>query len=306
MGLETKFCGLKLRNPLVLSPGILGINAQQMIRVARIGAGAITTKTLGPEEREGNNNPTVISWEHGLLNAVGLSNAGYKNCDHKFRELKELKKIGAPLIVSIFGENKKQFAEIAEYIASKKPDAIELDVSCPNQSKSSNMEFAAVPEAAASVVSEVKKVTGKIPVIIKLTPACNSPVMVAKACEEAGADAFSAANTMPGMIINIDARRPVLHFKKGGMSGPALKPINLKIVYELYENIKVPIIGGGGINTGKDAIEYIMAGATLCGIGSGVYYRGIGVFAEVNQEIEKWMKENKVKKLDEIRGAAHE
>ena len=151
----------------------------------------------------------------------------------------------------------------------------------------------------------MKKNSGKIPVSIKLSPNVYNIKEIAKAAEKAGADAITAVNTVPGMVINVDARKPILSAKAGGVSGPALKPIAVRCVYEIYEAVKIPIIGTGGITYGKDAIEMIMAGATAVGIGTGVYYRGIGVFKKVCDEMEAWMKKNKVKSLDEIRGIAH-
>lgn len=303
--LETVFCGVKMSNPTRLASGILGVNAGQLIRAAKEGAGAVTMKSIGPREREGHKNPTVIEWEHGLLNAVGLPTPGYLNCDEEFDELKELKKHNVPLIASIYGSTWQEFAVVAEYVAQKKPDLLELDISCPNTEWHSK-QFACDPEISAKIVESVKNVCGKIPVIAKLTPAANSPVEVGKACEQAGANAICSGNTMPGMLIDVDARKPILAFKKGGISGPALKPINLKIVFELYENTSIPIIGEGGICNGKNALEYIMAGATVCGIGSAVWQHGISVFAETCSEMQNWLKENSYKKIEDVRGIAHE
>ena len=303
--LETKFLGLKLKNPTRLASGILGVNANQLIRVAKEGAGAVTMKSIGPRERSGHKNPTVLEWEHGLINAVGLPTPGYKNTEEEFEELKELKKIGVPLIASVYGSKQEEFREVAEFVAGKKPDAIELNISCPN-TEWEGTQFACNPEVSGKIVSNVKEVTGKIPVIVKLTPAATSPVEVGKACEEVGADAICAANTMPGMLINIEAKKPVLAFKKGGISGPAIKPINLKIVYDLYEQVKIPIIGEGGITNARDAIEYIMAGATVCGIGSAVWKHGPSVFSKIPKCIEIWLKENSYSKIDKIKGIAHE
>lgn len=303
--LPTRFCGLRLTNPTRLASGVMGVNAGQLIRVGREGAGAVTMKSIGPKERLGHKNPNVIEWEHGLLNAVGLPTPGYLNYDEEFEELKELKKIGVPLIASLYGLKWDEFATVAEYVASKKPDVIELDISCPNI-EDGGLQFACDPVVSAKIVESVKAVTGSIPVIAKLTPAANSPVEVGKACEEAGADALCAANTMPGLLIDVDARKPILAFKKGGMSGPALKPVNLKLTYELYEAVDVPIIGEGGITTGRDALEYVMAGATLCGIGSAVYTRGPSAFKHITDEMVEWLKANGISKLDDIRGIAHD
>lgn len=303
--LKTIFCGVEMKNPLRLASGILGVNAGQLIRVAKEGAGAVTMKSIGPKERNGHKNPTVIEWEHGLLNAVGLPTPGYKNYDEEFEELKELKKIKVPLIASIYGTKWEEFIEVAKYVAEKKPELIELDISCPN-TEWQDKQFAQDPEVSAKIVGKVKDVVGKIPVIAKLTPAVASPVEIALACEEAGADAVCACNTMPGMLIDVDAKKPVLAFKKGGISGPALKPINLKITYDLFEKLSIPIIGEGGISSGRDALEYIMAGADVCGIGSAVWLHGPKAFAKINDEICEWMSQNGYSKIRELRGLAHE
>ena len=303
--LKTRFCGVEMRNPTRLASGIMGVNAGQLIRVGREGAGAVTMKSIGPRERTGHRNPAVVEWEHGLLNAVGLPTPGYKNYDEEFVELKELRKLEVPLIASVYGSKWEEFAEVAAYVAEKKPEMIELDISCPN-TEWHDIQFACDPAISAKIVSSVKDVAGKIPVIAKLTPAATSPVQVGKACEEAGADALCAGNTMPGMLIDVDARRPILSFRKGGMSGPALKPINLKITYDLFEKVQIPIIGEGGIGGGRDALECIMAGASLCGIGSAVWQSGVGVFRKTCAEMEAWMKENGYSKLEQLRGIAHE
>jgi len=304
--LSTTFCKMKMKNPTRLASGVLGVNAASLIRVAKEGAGAVTMKSVGPREREGHNNPTVIDLENGsMLNAVGLPTPGYRNMDEEMEELKVLKKMGVPLIGSVYGTVAAEFREVAEWMAKHKPDAIELDISCPNAEWEGN-QFACDPALSTKIVSDVKDVAGKIPVIAKLTPQTHLVVEVGKACEGAGADALCMGNTMPAMSINIDARRPVLQNKKGGLSGAALKPINMKCVYELYEEVEIPIIGEGGISNGRDAIEYLQAGATIVGIGTAVRWRGTTVFREVCSEMQKWMKENGYKKVSDIVGVAHE
>jgi dihydroorotate dehydrogenase (NAD+) catalytic subunit len=167
------------------------------------------------------------------------------------------------------------------------------------------MVFGKSPELVSELISEVKKCTA-IPIMPKLTPNCDDIGEIAVACEKAGADMISAINTVgPGMVIDIDARKPLLNFKTGGVSGPAIKPIAIRCVYDIYERVKIPILGIGGVSSGKDAIEMLMAGASAVGIGSAVYYDGIEVFSKINKEIEKWMKENKIKSIKEIIGVAH-
>ena len=304
--LSTTFCKIKMKNPTRLASGVLGVNAASLIRVAREGAGAVTLKSVGPKEREGHSNPTVIDLENGsMLNAVGLPTPGYKNMDEEMHELKALKKLGVPLIGSLYGTVAPEFREVAEWMAQHKPDAIELDISCPN-AEWGGTQFACDPKMSTKIISGVKDIAGKIPVIAKQTPQTHLVVEVGKACEAAGVDGLCMGNTMPAMSINIEAKRPVLANKKGGLSGPALKPINVKCVYELYEAVEIPIIGEGGISNGRDAIEYMQAGASMVGIGTAVRWRGTTVFREVCSEMQHWMKDNGYSKVKQLVGVAHE
>ena len=299
--LETELCGVKLRNPTVLASGILDVSADLMKRCVENGCAAVTTKSIGGEERTGWANPTVIELESGLLNAIGLSCPGYKSMEH---EWEKLSKIDAPVIASVFGASVEEFVEVTEFLAQKKPDLFELNISCPN-TKEHGMVFGVKCESAAEVVSAVKNVSGKIPVFAKVTPQAHNIAEIAKACEEAGADGITAINTALGMAIDIDARKPILYNKVGGLSGPALKPIAIRCIYQIYEKVNIPIIASGGISNGRDAIEAMMAGASATSIGSAIYYRGIDVFQKVCDEMEAWMKENAVKNVKELIGAAH-
>lgn len=302
--LSVDFCGIKMRNPTRLASGILGVTASSLLRVAKSGAGAVTMKSVGPRERFGHNNPTVVDIDCGMLNAVGLPTPGYKNMEDEMAELLELKKIGVPLIASLYGAKIGEFAEVAAWLAEHRPDAIELDMSCPNTEWGGAM-FSHSVDVAEKLVSSVKEVTGKIPVIAKLSPNTHLITEVGVACEKAGADALCAVNTVSAMSINIDARKPVLNFRKGGLSGPALKPIAVRCVYDLFEKVNIPIIGEGGCSSGRDAIEFIQAGAAIVGIGTAVRYRGLQVFAEVCSEMGQWMKQNGFLGVKEMVGIAH-
>lgn len=297
--LGVKLCNINLDNPTILASGILGTSASLLKKVANSGAGAVTTKSIGPKPREGNKNPTVLEWEHGLINAVGLPSPGYKNLEPELKQLKSIKK---PCIVSIYGSSIEDYVDIASYVSKFSPDFIELNISCPN--KKDGVIFATDANLSKQLVSSVKKVT-KIPVITKLTPNCANIAEIAKACEEAGTDAINAINTVKGMIIDIEAKKPVLAYKTGGISGPAIKPIAIRCVYQIYEAVKVPIIGTGGILNGEDAIEMLMAGATAVGIGTAVYYHGINVFNKICNEMKVWLKKHSYKSVNEIIGIAH-
>ena len=296
-----KFLGIKLKNPMVLASGVLGNSKDILERVHENGCGLVTMKSIGPEPRDGHNNPTVIDLGCGLINAVGLPSPGYLNMEN---EWKDLEKRDFPIIASIYGGSVREYQMVAEFVSLKKPDFIEINISCPNSEKH-GMIFGVNPQSSHDVVAAVKKVIN-VPLIVKLTPQALNIGDIAKACEDAGADAICAINTLgPGMVIDIEARMPVLSFKKGGLSGPMIKPVAIRCVFDIYKAVDIPIIGLGGITTGEDAIEMIMAGASLVGIGSAVRYRGIDVFQTVSDEMEAWFLDHHCS-LDDIKGAAHE
>ena len=298
--LETEIAGLRLKNPTILASGIMGSTGSSLMRIARDGgAGAMVTKSIGMEAREGHSNPTVIEVEGGLLNAVGLSNPGIK----EFKgEIETAKKGGVPVIVNVFGFTVNEFADVAVNAQEYGADAIELNLSCPNVEKAGTA-YGQDPELSRRVVETVK---GRIdvPVIAKLTANSGNIVDVAKVCEDAGCDGITAINTLGAMKIDIHAKAPVLGNKTGGLSGPCIKPVALRCVYEISKGLDIPVIGCGGVTTGEDAVEFLMAGAKAVQIGTGVHLRGIDVFREVCSEIEAFMKENGYKNLSEVIGAA--
>src|SRR3989338_2656077 len=259
--LNVNLCGVKLRNPTVLASGILGVTKESVDRIGKSGAGAVTLKSLCHEERKGNANPTMFGYDDVFLNAVGLPGQGIDNAVKDFGRLDNL---SVPVIGSIYGYKIEQFGQVAKKMASLKPAMIEVDVSCPHMDY--GKPYYADPELISKVTKEVKKNSRKIPISVKLSPNVYDIKEIAKAAEKAGADAITAINTASGMKINIDARKPILANKIGGVSGPALKPIAVRCVYEIYEAVKIPIIGTGGVTYGKDAIEMVMGGATAIGI----------------------------------------
>ncbi len=298
--LQTNLCGIRLKNPAILASGILGVTKESVDRIGKAGAGAVTLKSLCHEERAGNPNPAMFGYDGVFLNAVGLPGQGI---DSALKDFQRLDNLSVPVLGSIYGYKIGQFGEVTKKMSSLKPAMIEVDISCPHLDY--GKPYYADAGLAAEITKSVKKSSGKIPVSIKLSPNVYDIKEIAHAAEKAGADAITAINTATGMAIDITARKPILANKIGGVSGPALKPIAVRCVYEIYETVKIPIIGTGGVTYGKDAIEMIMAGATAVGIGTGVYYRGIGIFKKVCDEMQQWMKKNKVKNLEGIRGVAH-
>ncbi|EDY34631.1 dihydroorotate dehydrogenase family protein [Aciduliprofundum boonei T469] len=288
---------LHLKNPLILASGILDESGETMLRIAKNGAGGIVTKSIGKEPREGYENPVVYELPCGLLNAMGLPNPGIENYKD---EIKIAKEGGVPIIGSIFGSNAEEFSYLAKKMEDYGADAVELNLSCPH-AKGYGMEVGTDLDLVEEIINSVKRAV-KIPVWAKLTPNTNNIVEIAKAAENA--DAFVLINTLKAMAIDIDAKRPVLKNVFGGLSGKAIKPIGVRAVYEVYREVEKPIIGVGGIENGRDAIEYMMAGASAVEIGTALYTRGIEVFKEIAKEIEEWMNENGYSKISDIVGIA--
>lgn len=303
INLSVNLCGIQLTNPTILASGILGTTRALLKRVAQNGAGAVTIKSVSIEPREGHKNPTVITFEAGMLNAVGYSNPGI---DAAAREFTNLRDVGAPVIASVIGTQKEDFVRVVEGLSSQKFAAIEIPLSCPHTPGFGLLAGQGTPQATYEITSAVRKAT-PLPVFVKLSPNIPEICTIAKAAEDAGANAITAVNSMgPGMIINIEAHKPILSFKVGGVTGDALRPIAVRCVYDLYKAVKIPIIGVGGISTGRHAIEMMMAGASAVGIGTGVYSRGIDVFSKVCDEMSQWMQENGCNDIKTIVGAAHD
>ncbi len=283
--LSCELLGVRLRNPLVLASGIWGTSAALLQRAAQSGAGAVTAKSCGLAARPGHPNPVAVDWGHGVLNAVGLSNPGAVEEVHMLSEARALLvPLATPLIASIFGGTVAEFAEVARIVTAARPDWIEVNISCPNVSDEFGTPFAGDVESAAAVTAAVRAATA-LPIAVKLAPNVPSIARIAQAVVTAGADAITAVNTMPGMAIDVEAGRPVLANRVGGISGPALKPIALRAVYEISRAVRVPVIGTGGVMTGRDAAEMLLAGATAVGVGTAVWYRGPGVLEAILQEL---------------------
>lgn len=299
--LNVDVAGLKLKNPVMLASGILGETGASLVRVAQAGAGAVVTKSIGLEAREGYANPTVLELEAGILNAVGLANPG---ADEYANELKSAKRGDVPVIASVFGKSEGEMSQVAKLMEKAGASAIELNLSCPH-ARNVGAELGRDPEVVGSIVSSVKN-SVDIPVFAKITPNVTDVADTALAVANSRGDGIVAINTIKAMAINPETGMPILSNRVGGLSGPAIKPIGVRCVYELYESIEIPIIGVGGILTGRDALEYMMAGATTIQIGSAAYYRGIEVFARVVDEINEFLDEHGFKSVNEVIGIAHD
>lgn len=302
--LSVKFLDVIFSNPFILPSGII-TEIPDHKRAIEAGAGGVTLKSITKERREGNLLPRIWKFECGMLNSVGLRNPGIKVAVGQVKDfLGENKNV--PIIVSLFATKVKDFAELTKSIIVLDPKFIELNLSCPNVEVDLGRPLGLEKGAAGKVVREVKKISGKIPVLAKLTPNVSSISEIAKSCEAEGADGITAINAVSqGMIIDIKKKKPVMGLGTGAVSGPAIFPITVRCVYEIYEAVKIPIIGIGGVTKWQDVVEIMMAGATLVGIGTATYLKGMKVFAELKKELGQYMEKENIKNLKEIVGAAH-
>ncbi len=282
-----QFLGKEISTPLTLASGILGISFSSLQRVIRDGAGMVTTKSLSLEPRIGHEGPVIAEFNGGLINSVGLTNPGI------VEGLEEVEKFHSNfdgvVIVSVFGANAAEFVDLSRAVNNSSADILELNLSCPNVEDEFKRPFALMPEKITEIVSAVKSASD-LPVLAKLSPNANDISAIAHLTEAAGADGLTMINTLGhGMVVDAIARRPVLRNNFGGISGPCIKPLAIKLIHDAYKVVKIPILGTGGVSTGLDAIEMMMAGASAIGVGSAVYDHGLDVFKSIREEMEVFM-----------------
>lgn len=296
--LKVEIGKLKLRNPTILAAGILDQTGSALERIWNSGAGAVVTKSVGLEPKEGYPGPNVVETPCGLLNAMGLPNPGIENMVDEIRKIKDEECI---TIGSIFGKNREEFKKVALEMQSVGVDAVELNLSCPHAEGLSTIGHN--PESTAEIVRINKEI--EIPVWVKLpgNTHISNFLKVVESAESAGADALVITNTLPAMTIDADAERPTLGHNNGGLSGPAMKPIGIRLVYEAYENVDIPIIGVGGVRKGKDVVEYMLAGASAVELGTSIIWEGLEIFGKVCDEALDHLNG---KSFKDIRGRAHE
>jgi len=292
--------GLRLANPTMLASGILGLSAESLGDIAMGGAGAIVTKSVGLKPRNGYANPTIVQTSCGLINAIGLPNPGIGEF---VKEIREAKNFGVPVVVSVYGYSAEDYATVAKKAVAAGADAVELNVSCPHAEETGS-EIGQNTEILAEVVRKVKAVVKK-PAFVKLSPNVTNIADTAEVAAKAGANALTATNTVKAMAIDTEATVPILSNKIGGLSGPAIKPIAVRCVYEIYESVKVPIIGSGGITNWHDAVEFLLAGATAVQIGTATASNGPNVFKKVTRGIDAYLRRKGFKSVNEIVGLSH-
>jgi dihydroorotate dehydrogenase (NAD+) catalytic subunit len=294
--------GLKLANPTMLASGILGYSAATLQNIVEGGAGAVVTKSVGLKPRKGYANPTVVQASCGLINAMGLPNPGIDEFVHEILQAKRA--FGVPLIVSIYGYSGEEYAAVARKAVSAGADALELNVSCPHV-KETGSEIGQSVEILTEVVKKVKASVNE-PVFAKLSPNVTDIAEIAEAATKAGADALTVINTVKAIAINVETAIPVLSNRVGGLSGPAIKPIALRCVYDIYERVNVPIIGCGGVTGWRDAVEFLLAGASAVQIGTAVALKGPNVFKAVARGMDTYLRKRKgINEVREIVGLSH-
>ena len=290
--------GLHLRNPIMLAAGVLGLSGASLRSAWGAGAGAVVTKSLGLKPRTGYSNPTLVDVGCGFLNAMGLPNPGVEEFVDEVKAAKKGDEI--LLVASVFGETPQNFAEAASVMEDAGVDGIELNVSCPHV-KAAGMEIGQDPTILKNVVRAVKN-SVQIPVFTKLTPNTSHIKDLARTVEQAGGDGIVAVNTLRAMAIDVETGRPILANKIGGLSGPALKPVALRCVYEIAQTVNIPVIGCGGVTSWRDAIEFLLAGARAVQIGSAIAYKDLAVFHEVITGVREYLQRKEYGEVEDIIG----
>lgn len=301
--LKTNFLGTIFKNPILTSSGCFGFGVEYKDYFNPNILGGIVVKGLTLEQRDGNYGVRIAETPAGMLNCVGLENPGVDYFEQKI--IKDIKNFGinVPIIVNINGKTIDEYVELAKKVEKiKDVDMIELNISCPNV-KDGGMAFGSNPKVAGAVTKAVKEVTKK-PLIVKLSPNVTNIVEIAKIVEKNGADSISLINTVLGMAIDIEKKKPLLGNIFGGLSGPAIKPIALRMIYQIYKEIDIPIIGMGGISCAKDVLEFMLAGATMVSIGTGIFSNPI-LPVEIEKELQDYCQKNEIANIQEIVGLAH-
>ena len=297
--LAVEIAGIKLKNPVMPASGTFGYGEEYAPYLDLEGLGAIVTKGLSLKPKAGNPTPRIAETVSGMLNAIGLQNVGVDAfIEHKLPFLRE---VNTPVIVNFFGNTLEEYGEVAKRLGAIPEIAgLELNISCPNVKKG-GIVFGTDPKAAAEVVSLVKKNSDK-PLIVKLTPNVTDITVIARAAEDAGADALCCINTITGMAIDIKTRKPRLANRTGGLSGPAIRPVAVRMVHQTVQAVKIPVIGVGGIVQPEDALEFLIAGAAAVQVGTANFIEP-GAMASIIEGIEEFCMAEGVADIKELIGS---
>lgn len=297
MNLEVKVAGVTFKNPITTASGTFGSGAEFEEFVDLAALGAVTTKGVANVPWEGNPTPRIAETYGGMLNAVGLQNPGIDLfCK---RDIPHLKEKGASIIVNVCGRSMEDYVDVVERLQDEPVDLLEINVSCPNV-KAGGIAFGQNPDALYEITKAVKEKAAQ-PIVMKLSPNVTDITEMARAAEAGGSDALSLINTITGMKIDIHRRKFVLANQTGGLSGPAIKPVAVRMIYQVHKACKLPIIGMGGVMTGEDAIELMMAGASMVSVGTANFHNP-GATMEVLQGIKDYMERYHINDINEIIG----
>ncbi len=298
MNMKVTIAGVELKNPVMTASGTFGSGAEYSELVDLNQLGAVVTKGVANVPWPGNPTPRIAEVYGGMLNAIGLQNPGIRVfCQ---RDIPFLKQYDTKIIVNVCGHAPEEYLEVVERLAEEEVDLLEINISCPNVN-AGFLAFGQDPGHVEKLTAEIKK-KAKQPVIMKLTPNVTDIAEIARAAEAGGADAVSLINTLTGMKIDVKKRCFALANKTGGMSGPAVKPVAVRMVYQTAQAVKIPVIGMGGIATAEDALEFILAGATAVSVGTANFYNP-GAALEIIEGIRQYMEENHVEDIRELVGA---
>jgi len=297
--LEVEICGIKFKNPIITASGTFGygIEYAKYIDISKLGG--ISVKGLSLNEVKGNKMPRIIETPAGMLNAIGLQNIGVNRFINE--KLPLLKKFDTKIIVNFWGKTIEEYVEVAKILDSVEIDMLEMNISCPNI-KEGGIAFGTDPKMTEKVVSSVKKNINNKPLIVKLSPNVTDIKLFAKICEDSGADAISAINTLLGMSIDIETKKPHLSNITGGLSGPAIKPVAIRMVYEVYKSVKIPVIGIGGIMNYKDVLEFFIAGASAVQVGTANFVDP-EIPIKIINDLKNYLENKKIHNISSLTGS---
>lgn len=298
MNMKVNLAGVELKNPVMTASGTFGSGAEYGEMVDLNGLGAVVTKGVANVPWPGNPTPRIAETYGGMINAIGLQNPGIDVFVK--RDIPFLRQYDTKIIVNVCGRTTEDYVEVVERLGDEPVDMLEINISCPNV-KEGGIAFGQDPKAVEAITREVKK-HAKQPVIMKLSPNVTDITVMAKAAEAGGADCLSLINTLTGMKIDINRRTFAVANKTGGLSGPAIKPVAVRMVYQAANAVKIPIIGMGGIMNAEDALEFILAGATAVSVGTANFHNPYAT-AEVVSGIESYMKKYHIEDINELVGA---
>ena len=300
MNLSVDFAGVSMKNPVTTASGTFGSGAEYGEFVDLSELGAVTTKGVANVPWPGNPTPRICETYGGMLNAIGLQNPGIDVFIE--RDIPFLKQHDTKIIVNVCGRTAQDYVDVVERLADQDVDLLEINISCPNV-KAGGIAFGQDPKQVEQITSQIKRVAGQ-PVIMKLSPNVTDIAQMAQAAEAGGADAVSLINTLTGMKIDVERRTFALANQTGGMSGPAVKPVAVRMVYQVAQAVKIPILGMGGIRNAQDALEFIMAGATMVAVGTANFHNPAATL-DVIHGIQDYMEKHKIEDIRELIGCVH-